>query len=125
MADEVAARLARMRRAMAKLLCEGRQREFDAVAAAYEALKRERDQEEAGRLRAARLVARPVTAERAPEEPKRWRLPRGFGVSPLAAHRAVHGSPSDVPVVPVGRPALSPWRRVSPMAEQVWRPGPR
>lgn len=121
MADEVEERLARMRRALAKLAQQGRQREFEAVAEAYAALKRERDHTEEDRLRAARVEARRVAAERPVEEPRRWRLPRGFA-SPLAARRA-HEGVADVPVVPVGRPALAPWRRSHPMATQVWRPG--
>lgn len=60
-------------------------------------------------------------AEVAQERPERWRLPAGFGTSPLAAQRAREGR-AEVPVVPVGRPALAPWRRGSLMAEVVWRP---
>lgn len=67
----------------------------------------------------ARAAAR--RAERAVEAPRRWRLPRGFGVSPLAAQRAREARPEWV--VPVGRPGLSPWRRSgSPMSERIWRP---
>jgi hypothetical protein len=122
MAEGVVERLARMRRAMARLQRAGRQREFDVLAAAYAALKAEQMEcaEEEQRERArARRAAR--AAERPVERPARWRLPAGFGTSPLAAQRAREGRP-EVPVVPVGRPVLSPWRRGSPMAEQIWKP---
>jgi len=121
MADEVEGRLARMRRAMAKMTAEGREREFEALSRAYEALRVERDQVEAERLRAARVEARRVAAVRAPGGPRRWRLPRGFGRSPLAQQRDRVGRP-EVPVVPVGRLVLSPWRRGSPMEARIWRP---
>lgn len=120
MAEDIETRLARMRRAMAKMAAEGREREFSALELAYAVLKRERDQEEASRLRAARVQARRVAAE----GPRRWRLPRGFGTSPLAARRAREGR-AEVPVVPVGRPALNPWRRSHPAAEVIWEPGRR
>lgn len=122
MGDGTDEQLARMRRAMGKLLREGRQREFDAVAAAYAALKREgmeRAEEEHRETVRARRAAR--GAERPSVEPRRWRLPRGFGVSPLAQQRAREGV-RDVSVVPVGRRALQPWRRGAPMSEQIWRP---
>lgn len=115
-------RLAKMRKVMAKLQREGRQKEFSAVAEAYAGLKREQMEraEEEGRAAArARAVAR--RAEQPVEGPERWRLPRGFGVSPLAAQRAREASSGWV--VPVGRPALSPWGRGwSPAQEQIWRP---
>jgi hypothetical protein len=71
-------------------------------------------------MRARRVRER---AQEAAVEPQRWKLPRGFGVSPMAAQRAREGRP-EVPVVPVGRPALSPWRtgRWSAMQTQIWRP---
>jgi hypothetical protein len=121
MADETDARLARMRRALAKLRREGREREFDVVADAYAALKAEQMEraEEEGRAAArARVAAR--RAERAQESPERWRLPAGFGMSPLAQQRAREGRPGWV--VPVGRPALNPWRRSHPASEVIWRP---
>lgn len=121
MADEIEARLSKMRKAMAKMASEGREREFVALDAAYQVLKRERDEAEAARLRAERVRVRRAAVERPVEESGRWRLPRGFA-SPLAAQRAREGR-REVPVIPVGRPALSPWRRVPPMREQIWRPG--
>lgn len=122
MAEDVEARLSRMRRAMAKMASEGREREFEALDRAYQVLARERDQEEESRLRAERARVRRAAAVRPVEEPRRWRLPRGFA-SPLASRRAREGRP-EVPVIPVGRPALAPWRwRGVPMSEQIWRPG--
>lgn len=106
---------------MAKMAAEGREREFNALDAAYGVLVRERDEAEVARLRAERVRVRRAAAERPAVEPQRWRLPRGFA-SPLAAQRAREGRP-EVPVIPVGRPALSPWRRRGGlMAEQIWRP---
>lgn len=124
MADEADVRLARMRRALAKLSREGREREFAAVAAAYAELKRQRmeaaeaERREAVRARRAAVPAvRPSGGVR-----ERWRLPRGFA-SPLAAQRAAAGFERG-PVVPDSRrPVLSPWRGSHPMAEVVWRPG--
>lgn len=123
MTEDVEARLARMRKAMAKMTAEGREREFDALDKAYQVLQRERDEQEAARLRAARVEVRRVAAVRPSEPSRRWRLPRGFGTSPLAAQRAREGRP-DVPVVPDSRRrALSPWRRYGgSMSEQIWRP---
>jgi hypothetical protein len=125
MADGAEKRLAKMRQAMAKLRREGREKEFTAVAEAYAALKREQMERAEEELREqARVRAAARRAERVREGPERWRLPRGFGVSPLAAQRAREGRP-EVPVVPVGRPALSPWRRSHPASEVVWEPGRR
>lgn len=122
MVDEVEARLSRMRRAMAKMVSEGREREFEALDKAYQVLARERDQGEAARLRAERVQVRRAAAARPSVASRRWKLPAGFGRSPLARERDRQGRP-EVPVVPVGRPALSPWRRGPLMSEQVWRPG--
>jgi hypothetical protein len=122
MAEDVVERLARMRRAMVKMRRAGRQREFDVLAVEYARVKAEQmeeaevEQRERARARRAARVA-----ERAVERPARWKLPPGFGTSPLAAQRAREGRP-EVPVVPVGRPALSPWRRGNPAAERIWRP---
>lgn len=120
-AEDIEARLSRMRKAMAKMASEGREPEFEALSRAYEALKVERDQGEAERLRAAHVEARRVAAARASGEPQRWRLPYGFA-SPLAAKRAREGwRPREEPSVPAG--GLSPWRRGSPASEVIWRPG--
>lgn len=122
MADETDVRLAKLRRAMVKLQRAGRQREFDALAEAYATLKREQMEQAEEELREqARARAAARRAGRVREAPERWRLPAGFGVSPLAAQRAREGR-SEVPVVPVGRPALSPWRRGPLMSERIWPP---
>lgn len=122
MAEDIEARLSKMRKAMAKMAAEGREREFAALDAAYGVLVRERDEAEVARLRAERVRVRRAAAERPVEASGRWRLPRGFA-SPLAVQRAREGRP-EVPVIPVGRPALSPWRRYGGMgAEVIWRPG--
>lgn len=122
MAEETDAQLARMRKAMVKLRREGRVQEFAAVASAYASLKAEqmaRAEEEQRAAARARVAVR--RAERASEASSgRWRLPRGFA-SPLAAQRAREARPGWV--VPVGRPALSPWRRGGgPASEVIWRP---
>lgn len=124
MADETDVQLARMRRAMAKLSREGRAREFAAVAEAYRALKTEA-MEEAERERIAAVRARIAAraAERPSPEPERWRLPRGFGTSPLAAQRAREGADRGVLVPDSRRPALNPWRRGNPASEVIWQPG--
>lgn len=125
MAEEIEVRLSRMRRAMAKMAAEGREAEFAALDTAYEALKRERDTQERARLQAERVRVRRAAAERAVEEPQRWRLPRGFGRSPLAQARDRDGR-REVQIVSVSRRGLSPWRRYgSSMSEVIWRPGSR
>jgi hypothetical protein len=68
-------------------------------------------------MRARRVRER---VQEAAVEPQRWKRPRGFGVSPLAAQRAREGRPVGAPQIPVG--GLRPWRRGSPMPERVWRP---
>lgn len=122
MADEVDEKLAKMRRAMGKLSRQGRTKEFEALSVAYAELKKsvmeraEVEQREQARARRAALRAqRPV------ERSGRWKLPAGFGVSPLAAQRARSGGPREEPTMPAG--GLRPWRRYgSPMQEQIWRP---
>lgn len=126
MADETDARLAKMRRALAKLRREGREREFGVVASAYGALKAEQmaRAEEEGRAAArARAEARRAQVVRGRPVPSGvWRLPRGFS-SPLAAERARSGwRPREEPSHPGY--GLNPWRRSGgPMSERIWRPG--
>lgn len=126
MADETEKRLAKMRRALAKLRREGREREFGAVASAYAALKAEQmaRAEEEGRAAArARAEARRARVVRGRPVPSGvWRLPRGFA-SPLAAQRARGiGVPREEPSHPGY--GLRPWRRSGgPMSEVIWRPG--
>lgn len=123
MADEVEKRLAKMRQALVKLQREGREKEFRVVADAYARLKAEEmarvEREQREQTRARRAAVR---AEEARVRPERWRLPAGFGVSPLAAQRAREGyRPREEPVRPAG--GLNPWRRYGgSMAQQIWRP---
>lgn len=107
---------------MARMAAEGREREFAALDAAYQVLVRERGEAEAARLRAERVRVRRAAAERPSEEPQRWRLPRGFGRSPLAQQRDRSGwRPREEPRGPEG--GLRPWRRRGGlMSEQIWRP---
>lgn len=125
MGDEVEVRLARMRRALVKLSREGREREFQAVAVAYRSLKAEAmeaaEAERREAARARRAVGASVRSSGGLRE--RWRLPRGFA-SPLAAQRAAAGFGREPMVPDSRRPALRPWRQVSPMEQQIWRPGP-
>lgn len=123
MAEDIEARLSRMRKAMAKMAAEGREREFAALDAAYGVLVRERDEAEAARLRAERARVRRAAAERPAVEPQRWRLPRGFGRSPLAQQRDRTGwRPREEPRAPEG--GLRPWRRYGgAMSDVIWRPG--
>lgn len=121
MSDETEKQLDRMRRVMGKLSREGRAREFEAVAEAYRVLKRERMEAVEVEQRAASLARRSVRAQEARERPRAWRLPPGFGVSPLARERARSGwRPRVEPTAPAG--GLNPWRGRSPMEEKIWRP---
>lgn len=119
MADEVEVRLSRMRRAMAKMAAEGREREFEALDKAYQVLARERDEGEQARLRAERVRVRRV-AVRPSAGSGRWRLPSGFGRSPGAVERDRQGPAAVAAQVPAG--GLRPWRRGSLMETRVWRP---
>lgn len=116
--------LVKLRRRMGRALRRGEAAEFDRLSAVYGRLKGEHAQlvheEHVAERRAARAALR---AQERVERPERWRLPRGFGQSPLAAQRA-RGAGSGVVVPDSRRPALSPWRRSwSPMQERIWRPG--
>jgi hypothetical protein len=119
MAEDAAERLARMRRVMVRLRRQGRVEEFEAVATAYSALKRqqmERAEEEGRAAVRARRAQQRTEEERV--RPARWRLPYGFS-SPLARERARSGwRPREEPVVPAG--GLRPWRSWSPMEEKLW-----
>ena len=124
MADETAAKLAKLRKAMVKMQRAGRQREFDALASAYASLKAQQmeqaEQEHRAPMRARRAAQRPVEAQ---ERVNPWRLPAGFGTSPLAQQRAREGRREGGPQVPA-RGHLSPWRGGwHPASEQIWRPG--
>lgn len=96
----------------------------------YAELKAEHDSAKAAHVEAshaemkAQMRARRVRerAQVAAVAPRQWKLPAGFGRSPLAQQRE-RGGRAEVPVIPVGRPALSPWRRGGGlMSQQIWRP---
>lgn len=97
--------------------------------ARYEELRALHDRLKAEHVMASHMEAKAVVrarraeerAQQAREAPERWRLPRGFGVSPLAAQRARGGGPREEPRHPGY--GLSPWRRGGgPMSERIWRP---
>lgn len=122
LAEAREAELAKVWKRMGKAARRGDSERYEELKAEHDRLKAEHvtlsHEERIAELRA-RVAAR--RAQEAYERPERWRLPRGFA-SPLAQQRARAGRP-EVPVIPVGRPALNPWRRVPSMAEVIWRPG--
>ncbi len=122
-AEEREARLSQLRKRMARAARRVDMDRYGELKAEHDRLKDEHvmasHAEAKAAMRARRVRER---AQVAAVESQRWRLPPGFGRSPGAAQRAREGRPV-VPVVPVGRPALSPWRRGHPMLERVWRPG--
>lgn len=120
-AEEREAQLSRLRKRMATA---ARRKDMDR----YAELKAEHDSAKAAHVEAshaemkAQMRARRVRerAQEAAEEPQRWRLPAGFGRSPLAQQRDRSGGPREEPRGPEG--GLRPWRRGSPAAEVIWRP---
>lgn len=88
------------------------QREYDGLKAEHIALSHA---EMKAAMRARKAAER---AERASEVPGRWRLPAGFGRSPLARERDRQGRVPGAPQVPAG--GLRPWRRGSLMSERIW-----
>jgi crotonobetainyl-CoA:carnitine CoA-transferase CaiB-like acyl-CoA transferase len=115
--------LVKLRRRMGKALRRGEMAEYDRLSALYARQKGEHvtrtHEEYVAERRAVRVAER---AQQVQVAPRRWKLPARFGTSPLARERAREGRP-EVPVIPVGRPALSPWRRRNPASEVIWRPG--
>lgn len=90
-------------------------RRHERLKAEHVTLSHEEQREQARARRAA------VRAQEAQQRPERWRLPAGFGMSPLARERARTGvRPREEPRHP-GH-GLSPWRSVSPMEQRIWRP---
>ena len=73
MADEMVERLGRMRRVMAKLLRESREREFAAVSAAYAALKQQQVEQVGRPEREQQAVPRVARRPRELSEAERWR----------------------------------------------------
>jgi hypothetical protein len=108
---------------MGKAVRRGDTARYEKLRAEHDRLKAEHIALSHAEMKAAMRARRAAErAQRVQERPERWRLPAGFGTSPLAQQRAREGRP-EVPVIPVGRRALSPWRRSwSPMSEQIWRP---
>lgn len=116
------AELGKLRKQIRKAGRRGDRAEYDRLSALYarqKAVHVEAVHEEyVAERRAARVAQR---AEVARESSGSWRLPPGFGTSPLAARRAREGRPVGAPQVPAG--GLRPWRRGGgPMSEVVWRP---
>lgn len=122
--EEREAVLSRLRKRMARAAQRKDMGRYAELKAEHDRLKDEHVMASHAEVKAA-MRARRVRerAQVALEAPRRWRLPAGFGRSPLAQQRDRQGC-AVVPVVPVGRPALSPWRRGgSPASEVIWRPG--
>lgn len=124
-AEERQQQLVKLRRKMGKVLRRGDTAEYDRLTSLYGRLKGEHAQlvhEEYVAERRAAVAARRAQEQAEREARKPWRLPRGFGASPLAQQRAREGRPV-APMVPDSRrPALNPWRRGSSMSEIIWRP---
>lgn len=124
-AEEREERLAVLRRRLGKVLRRGESAEYDRLKAEYDRLKAEHVMASHSEVKAAMRARRAEErAQQAREAPKRWKLPRGFGRSPLARERDRLGPAPVAPQIPPG--GLSPWRRGGgPMSEVVWRPGGR
>lgn len=120
--EEREAVLEKLRRRVRRAAKRADGAEFERLSAEYERLKAEHvtlsHEEQRAQARARRVAVR---AQEAQQRPERWRLPAGFGMSPLARERARTGvRPREEPRHP-GR-GLSPWRSVSPMEQRIWRP---
>lgn len=124
-AEEREAALEQLRRRMGRALRRGETAEYERLAAAYATRKAEHAAaslaEYQREVRARRAVREAERAREASSRP--WRLPRGFGASPLVAQRAREGADRGLLVPDSRRPALSPWRGGHPAAEVIWRPG--
>ncbi|MEH0642847.1 hypothetical protein QBB33_15495 [Streptomyces scabiei] len=121
-AEEREEQLVKLRRRMGRALKRDDAAGYDRLSAVYARLKAEHvtkvHAERMAERRAARAAQR---ARQRTEGPERWRLPRGFGMSPLARERARSGwRPREEPSMPAG--GLRPWRRGAPMSEVIWRP---
>jgi hypothetical protein len=116
------AELAKLRKRVRKAGRGGDRKEFERLSAEYAERKAEHvtlsHAEMKAAMRARRAAAR---AERAQERAEQWKLPRGFGTSPMAAQRAREGRPGGGPQVPSG--GLRPWREEwGSMGSVIWRP---
>lgn len=115
--------LAVLRKRMAKAMRRGEAGRYGELRAEHDRLKQAHMdaslEEHKAVVRARRAAERAQVAQ---EASRGWRLPRGFGVSPLAAQRAREGRPVEAAQVPAGG-HLSPWRRSGgPMTERIWWP---
>lgn len=120
--EEREEQLAAVWKRMARASRRGRTDQYAELRREHDRLKAEhvtKVHEEQRAAARARVAAR--RAQEAREGPKPWRLPRGFGRSPLAQQRDRSGvRPREEPRGPEG--GLNPWRRGSSMTEQIWRP---
>lgn len=116
------AELVKLRRRMRRAARRGDAVVLEGLSAEYAEAKAVHVVQSHEEQRAAALARRAEKrAVGAQQQPRAWRLPRGFS-SPLAAERARSGwRPRVEPQHPGG--GLSPWRRSSPAAEVIWRPG--
>jgi hypothetical protein len=114
--------LAVLRKRMARAARRGHMDRYEELRQEHDRLKARHVELSHEEQRAAARVR--AVARRAQERPLpsgRWRLPPGFGVSPLAAQRARAGwRPRVEPSVPAG--GLRPWRRGPSMSERIYRP---
>ena len=121
-AVEREAELEKLRRRMRRAARRGDAEELERLSALYAAQKAEHvvkvHEEHIAERRAVRAAVR---AQEARERPKPWRLPPGFGRSPLARERDRSGGPREEPRGPEG--GLRPWRRYGgAMSDVIWRP---
>ena len=118
--DGVDEQLATLRKQIGKALRRGDQVELGKLRDLYARLKRE-GMEQAERDHMARVRASRV-ARQAPQPASsgRWRLPAGFGRSPLAVERDRRPPEPEPEQIPHGG-HVSPWRRGgSPASEVIW-----
>lgn len=115
------AELAELRKRMGKAVRRRDMVRYAELQAEYDRLKDEHLTASHAEMKVAMRARRAQErAERASEGPVRWRLPAGFGVSPLAAERARQPRPVAAAQIPSG--GLRPWRVRHPATERLWRP---
>lgn len=113
-AEEREAQLSQLRKRMAKAA-----RRRDMVR--YAELRAEHDRLKDAHVMASHAEAKAAMRAQQPQERVRWKLPAGFGTSPLAAERARQPRRGGAVQVPAG--GLRPWRGGwSPASERIWRP---
>lgn len=120
-AEEREAQLSQLRKRMAKA---ARRRDMDRYAelrAEHDRLKDAHVMASHAEAKAAMRARRARERAQQPQERVRWKLPAGFGTSPLAAERAREPRRGGAVQVPAG--GLRPWRGGrSPASERIWRP---